>query len=124
VDVQKAPYEIGVLGRFHAALVEFLTNRSRGERFEDLFSGRPWECVEEDKHYFRVSDLKKFLDREKFKPELSEIAITRRVVKLGGGKRYFSHQEPRVRTWWVPSSAVRGETAPAIDPPKLEEDDL
>ena len=68
--------------QFRELLEEFLTNRSRGERREDLLRGAPFENEESGFFEFRVNDLQRFLVREKFPVERGE--IWQRVKKLGG----------------------------------------
>jgi hypothetical protein len=47
---------------FLEELEEFLTNRQRGDREEDILTGRPWEDMEEGQHWFRLKDLVKYLE--------------------------------------------------------------
>lgn len=117
-----APPEISVDGRFRMLLTEFLTNRSRGERFEDLYSGRPWENVEEKRHYFVLRHFEKFLAQEKFEPHLTTPQITQRIRRMDGASHYFNRMKPGIRTFYVPSSVV--EAPPEIEPQKLEDEDL
>lgn len=115
-----APPEVSTDGRFQEMLVEFLTNRSRGERFEDLWSGRPWENVEEGRHYFQLRNFEKFLAQEKFEPKLTRPQIGQRIRKLGGDDHYFNQTKPGLRTFWVPSEIVQA--PPEVDPPKIKDD--
>jgi hypothetical protein len=114
-----APPDVKRTGRFEAMLTEFLTNRSRGERFEDLWDGRPWLDDATGRHYFTMRSLEKFLDQERFK-ELTMNQISQRISKIGGGSHYFNKTKPGIRTWWVPADVI--EAPPEINPPKLEEE--
>lgn len=115
----EAPPDAKRTGRFDAILTEFLTNRSKGERFEDLWSGRPWYDETSERHYFTLRSLEKFMDQERFK-EMTIIQVTRRIVALGGGAHYFNKRKPGIRTWWVPGETIEG--PPEIDPPKIQEE--
>ena len=39
-------------GEFRELLEDFLTNRTRGQRREDLLRGAPYEDEEQQRHYF------------------------------------------------------------------------
>lgn len=118
--VVEAPPDAKRGGRLNALIAEFLTNRSKGERFEDLFDGRPWYDEKKDRHYFTLRSLEKFLDQERFR-EMTINQVSQHISReLKGGDFYFNKKEPRIRTWWVPGSAI--ESAPSIDPPQIEEE--
>lgn len=109
-----APPDVGLDARFHEALEDFLTNRQRGERLEDLLTGRPYEDVEREAYYFRLRDLEDHLDRDNFRDDrgsrLTRPRMTKMIKKLGGGEHFFNIRVGRlskgVRTWFVPSSAI------------------
>ena len=117
--IVEAPPDAKRAGRFDALLSEFLTNRSKGDRYEDLFDGRPWYDEKMKRHYFTLRALEKFLDQERFR-EMSISQVTQRLSTLGGGDHYFNKRHPRIRTWWVPGDIIEG--PPSIDPPKIEEE--
>jgi hypothetical protein len=120
----EAPPDVGNEGKFHELLEEFLTNRSRGERVEDLFSGRPWENVEEGRHYFTLKSFARFLDQEKVR-DLTRGQITSHIKKLGGGHHLFNIKNQRsVNSWYIPSDKVQ--SIPQLEAPELKkkEDDI
>lgn len=119
MTVVPAPPDVSTTGRFQELLEEFLTNRARGLLKDDLLSGRPWEDTSDEnpelhRHYFRLSDLQKFLKREDMK-ELTRGQITQKIRKMGGGSHGHSIKNRFVSCWWVPSSSVN--RMPELDPP-------
>lgn len=112
----EAPPDIGIAGRFHEILESWLTNRQRGENKEDILNGRPWEDEAEQRHYFKLNDLKKFLEREGMK-EMKHGEITLRIQKLGGGSKGRNIKGKFVNLWWVPSETVQH--TPDVDPPEV-----
>lgn len=111
-----APDDIAPGGAFHELIEEFLTNRARGKTREDILSGRPWECDEEGRHYFRLRDLQKFLKREDVR-DLSRGQITTRIRDMGGGDVSLKIKDKTRSCWWVPSDAIA--SAPELDPPPI-----
>jgi hypothetical protein len=116
-EIEGSP-ELGETGEFMEHLQDFLVNRHTGKRIEDLLNGRPWECVEERRHYFRMRDLKNYLNREGF--VITRGKIAGRIEKLGGGKVFHNVKGHGVNTWFVPSNKV--ERTPDVDPPPLNEE--
>jgi len=125
VNVQPvpAPPEIGLFGRFNSLLREFLTNRSRGIRPEDLMSGRPYE--EDGRHYFKIDAIMKFLQQEGFKVKNNTVAdswVMQRIIDMKGGRKKFNFSNAAsVRTFWVPASAI--EDTPDIPAPKMDDEE-
>jgi hypothetical protein len=117
--VEKAPEDTTESGIFHEALEEFLTNRQRGENREDILSRRPWEDREECRHYFRMQDLMRHLEREGLRLPRHRCATL--IKRLGGGANGPTTIKGRsVRLWWVPSEALH-ETPPADLPERSME---
>jgi hypothetical protein len=117
LKIVEAPPDLGDDGEFREQLSEFLTNRSRGERREDVVLGRPWQDPEDGRHYFRLRDLTKFLGREVKATvgKKSRSWITDQLEKLGGGHRQFKVQHKNIQVWWVPREA--GEEPVDVGPP-------
>jgi len=121
MTVIDAPSDVGTAGRFRELLEEFLTNRSRGEREEDLLSGRPWLNEEEGRHYFKLTPFQTFLMRENVR-EFSRGQITRRIEAMGGGHKFRLLKGKGCNTWWVPASALVPD--PEYDTPKIKEEPI
>jgi hypothetical protein len=109
-------------GVFREELEEFLYNRQRGRRREDLHSGRPWEDTVEQKHYFRLRDLQERLGRNPNIKGLTRGQIATRIRDLGGGHSFFNIGGKGVNCHWVPSKIFEG--APIYESPKIEKDPM
>ena len=104
-------------GQFRELLEEFLTNRARGDRAEDLFSRRPWLSEEEDppRYYFRMQDLQRHVQRSG--TQMSRSHMTSRIRELGGDRKFLNIKGRGLNTWWVEQDVVAA--PPKIDPPPL-----
>ncbi len=91
--------------RFHEMMEDFLTNRQRGTRIEDLLSGRPWEDEEAERHLFRLRDLRSFIERSGVR-DVKMGELTRFIERIGGGHGFAQILGHGTNYWWVPSSAV------------------
>lgn len=108
MQMVEAPPDVGEQGKFKEYLDEFLMSRSRGQRKEDLLTGRPWEDPAGGRHYFTLKALQEFLEREGMR-DASRNRLSRMIVKLGGGPHFFNFENKRgLNAWFVPSSAVQG----------------
>lgn len=115
----EAPPEVGHQGAFVEYLEDFLTNRRRGKRREDLFGGRPYEDAEQGRHYFRLRDLCKHLERENYREEgkvPTRNRVARRIADLGGEAEFINIGGRGVRAWWVPSSVIEAPPDPEAPP--------
>jgi hypothetical protein len=127
VEFIDAPPDVGIGGRFAELLETFLTNRTKGAKREDILRGAPWEDEEEARHYFRLSDLQKFMERENVK--MSRTDIIARVKELHGVKdpsfyphRFLKIKDKGVNVWWIPSAAI--EEIPEIAPPEMPREQI
>lgn len=118
LTVIPAPPDVGEGGKFLELLGEFLTNRTRGQRREDLLGGRPWEDSVQKRHYFGLSPLMTFMRREGEK-EVRRANVTQRIEGLGGGHVYEEIKGKGCNLWWVPSEAIVA--TPPLDVPRVEE---
>jgi hypothetical protein len=103
-------------GRFVELLEQFLLNRWRGQVRDDLLSGRPWEDESAMRHYFQMSPLMGFLEREGMR-NLSRQDCIKWIDELGGGTKATTIRGKAIRLRWVPSGAVQ--ETPELAPPKL-----
>jgi hypothetical protein len=105
MDVKDADEDTTREGQFRELLEDFLTNRTRGQRREDLLRGAPWEDEEINRRYFTMGPLAKFLETQKMRNvDRKEIAAWIRA--LGGKPQHLSINNRPTRCWWVPSAAV------------------
>lgn len=109
-------------GDFREALEEFLTNRQRGRRREDLNSGRPWENPEDKRHYFRLRDLQERFSRSQTLRGMSRGQLISRIRDLGGGHSFFNINGKGVNCHWVPSDIF--EEYPTVASPPIEKDPM
>ncbi len=109
-------------GAFREELEEFLTNRQRGRRREDIHSGRPWEDVTEGKHFFRIRDLQERLNKVALMRGLTRGQIATRIRDLGGGHMFFNINGKGVNCHWVPSKLF--EEQPKVESPPIEKDPM
>jgi hypothetical protein len=115
LNVLPAPQDVGRRGQFHEVLEDMLVNRWRGEHREDLLLGKPWEDEAAQRHYFRLQDLMRLLDREGLRG-LTRTQVMRYLEEHGGGPGEMQVKGKTIRVWWVPSSAVVED--PEVPPPK------
>ena len=107
-------------GEFRELLEDFLTNRTRGERREDLLRGAPYEDGEQGRHYFRMRDLAEYLERRGMKVNRKEVAEW--IRSLGGEPVPLTVKNKRMKVWWVPSAAI--DKAPVLDIPELPDHEM
>lgn len=108
ITVIEVPEDISKRGHFMEILNEFLTNRQRGEKRDDLFSGKPIE--EDGKHYFRIRDLLGALDRGGLRG-LTRAHVVQRIKDIGGGHQGFHIRDKYINVWFVPADALPGSSS-------------
>lgn len=120
VRVLELAPDMTVRARFTELLEEFCTNRQRGSRREDLMVGKPWEDEETGRHYFRLRDLQRHLERENFK-HLTRGSMGELIKKLGGESQQMSIRGHNRNVWWVPAGVLQHpEEAPPPQLPRRE----
>jgi hypothetical protein len=122
VDIIEAGPDVGISAIFHEMIEEFLTNRTRGERREDLLRGAPWEDEEQGRHYFRLQDLMKFLGRQGSKMSRSEVTTRIRENFDGGTMQFHIPGKANINVWWVMAKHIA--KAPSLELPLEKEDEL
>jgi len=116
IEEQQPTDDTGDEATFVEHVVEFLTNRQRGETRDDIFSGRPWQDEEADPsvHWFRLQDLMKFLAREDFRDERGRVGRTlvARLLRseMRGDSGFLWIGTEKTRAWYVPDSSIAGVT--------------
>lgn len=121
VDVIPAPPDAGTPGIFQELLEDFCTDRARGEKKEDLFSGRPWQDDETGDYYLRLKDLSTFIRREGIR-DMPRGQITRHLRNLGAEHGYFNIKGKGCNYFRVPARALV--VNPPVDPPKEKESEI
>jgi hypothetical protein len=101
--VVDSPKDTTVVGKFEELLAQFVTDRHRTDRREDLLLGKPWHDEENGLVYFRMQDLEKSLNTEKFAPADAGTTtrrwIGKRLVDMGGVSSQFNTMGKNVRAW-------------------------
>jgi hypothetical protein len=114
--------DVSVSAIFHEMLEEFLTNRTRGEKREDLLRGAPWENEEQGRHYFRLQDLMKFLARQGSKMHRPEVSARLKKDYEGDRMQFRIPGKANINAWWVMSKFIQ--KVPTLDLPNDREDDI
>lgn len=88
-------------GQFMELLEEFLVDRHRGEKVEDLRLGKPWYDENSKKFYFRLRDLMSHLEKAKF--GWGRNVVGRKLEELGG-RHFFNVKGNGINTYWMPDN--------------------
>jgi hypothetical protein len=119
------PEGSGYLGKFKELLGEFLTNRARGKRKEDLLNDRPWFDDEQNRYYFTLKGFESFLTREGYKDK-ERADVVSKIHQVGYGKRQFNFENKHSKTvMWVDGNKI--DAAPKLSlpaPAKQEEGEI
>ena len=120
--IEPAP-EITALGQFMELLGQFVIDRHRGTKKQDIFLGKPWQDEATGRHYFRLQDLMKFLARNEFK-RWGRNVVARRLEeekidgKNIGGRHFFNIDQHGVNVYWVEDIFQRIGDTPLPDLPE------
>lgn len=120
-DAIEAPPEIGRGGVFREMLENFLTNRTIGEKPEDLLRNVPWEDEDNKRFVFSMKALEDYVRRENIQPRFTRPELGECIKKLNGRPIQMDVKNRRnVRLWEVPSKNIT--RAPELDPPNEEQE--
>ena len=98
-NVVPVPREATPLGLLMQHLEEFCTSRVTGKTHDELLLGKPW--TNNNKHYFRLKDFLKYLERQKFTEfKMNRIALYLR--DMGGEKHFFNVKGKGVNCYSIP----------------------
>jgi hypothetical protein len=117
MTIMDASEDVGLAGRFREVMENFLTNRMKGARKEDLLLDRPWENEEEGRYYFTLRGLEKHLEREGVKG-MKRTDITERIKKMEGKHRGMEIKGHFRNLWHVPTDQFR--RVPDVDTPEIK----
>lgn len=120
VEDVEAPAEMGNDGRFFELIEDFLTNRYRGERMEDVLRGRPHLSEAEGCYVFRLSDIDRFIKREDaaLSRNISREWMSTHIRKIGGWDKVRKIGGRATRTWSLPLDAVQAMPVLSTPAPK------
>ena len=121
-DMIPAPPEVGRGGIFKEAVHNFLTNRTVGDKKEDLLRDVPWEDVEGERFVFTMKSMEDYLKREQIHPRFTRREIANRLRDdMGGKDTMLSIKSVKnKRVWEIPTKNV--ERAVELDPPDEEQE--
>lgn len=97
------PVEVSTKGHFELLLQEFLTDQYAAQTRDEVLLGKPWLDEETSLYWFRLDDLMKFLDKEKFK-EYNRGQITKRIRDMDGDNKFVHLARRGVNLWFLPSA--------------------
>jgi hypothetical protein len=118
-DLIEAPDNIGRTGVFKELLYNFLTNRTIGEKREDVLRNVPWEDEENKRFVFSIKALEDYVKREQIQPRFTRPELLSRLRDTGASDIMLDVKNQRnVRLWQLPIGIVT--RAPELDPPNEE----
>jgi len=99
IIIEAAP-EMSTRGHFMELLEDFCMSRHRGENKEDIILGKPWQDPESGRHYFKLSALMQFLEKQGFK-QWGRNTVGKTVTEELGGRHFFNLRGKGVNVVWV-----------------------
>ena len=120
VILEAAP-EMSVRGHFLELLEDFCMNRHRGEHKEDIFLGKPWQDPDTGRHYFKLTSLMQFLEKEGFRA-WGRNTVGKTITEEIGGRHFFNVGGKGVNVVWVPANFKEDPEVPL--PPRNSVDSI
>jgi hypothetical protein len=121
-SILEAPPSASPHEQFRELMEEFCLNRHRGYTREDILTGRPWEDEDAGRHYFRLRDLRRFLDQMRALRGESSVALGERIRSLGGDSTEIRIKGKPKHVFWVPTNVLSA--PPSVELPPLERDPI
>lgn len=116
----EVPKESSSGGRFMELLDQFVTSRSAAETRDSIVQGVPWLDTEHGIVHFRIQDLERSLELEKFASPTRDISLrswlTARLREMGGTSDQFKVKGKNVRTWRLREDQFSWQTEPLDTP--------
>ena len=100
-QIQEAPEDTSVTGRFLDLLEDFTTHLQQALDRDEILMGRPWTDDVEAKTYFRFKDLEAHLKRNNFLG-MSLGRMAQRIRDLGGEPCTLYLKGRQTRCWRIP----------------------
>lgn len=112
-----APKDTSLKGQFYELLEKFCTARVQAKTPEEVLLGKPW--LNDNKHYFQLSALISYLDRNHFKDlKLNKISST--LKDMGGENKFFNIKGKGVNLWSIPEFTIQTEGYEILNLPSQE----
>jgi hypothetical protein len=102
---QLAP-DAGPEGQMWIHIEEFCTGKSKARVRDEMLLGKPWH--ENDRTYFRSSDLMKYLDQQRFRA-LKDTEIFRAIKTRGAKHHHLNLKGKHVTCWSINSFDLQSE---------------
>ena len=96
-----APDDTSAAGAFRDILEAFLTQRAQAAKIDEVLLGKPWFDEETGIVWFRLADLRAWLNRERFF-ELSRPQIVARLRDMGAQHKFKHLRKRGTNLWGVP----------------------
>ena len=100
VTIIEVPKDASIEGQFQDLLEAFCTDRAQAQTKEEILLGKPY--TEDNKTFFRLSDLEAYLQRHNFR-HFTRPKITARLRDLGADHTGQNIKNRFVNLWGVPS---------------------
>jgi len=104
VTIIEVPQDASVEGQFQDLLESFCTDRAQAQTKEEILMGKPF--TENNKTFFRLSDLEAYLQRHNFR-YFSRPKITARLRDLGADHLGQNIKGRFVNLWSIPSFSAQ-----------------
>tara|TARA_R100000234_G_scaffold46829_1_gene27993 strand:- start:14798 stop:16303 length:1506 start_codon:yes stop_codon:yes gene_type:complete len=118
LNIIEAPVDASSIGQLFELLERFCTNRAQALSKDEILLGKPW--TDDKAHYFRISDLMAFFDRQHFR-EFKVHQVTSLLKQKGASHHFWNVKGKGVNLWSIPLFDKQEET---LDVPEEVKDDL
>ena len=98
LTVIEAPADASAVGQLFELVERFCTSRVQALSKDEILLGKPW--TEDGKHYFRISDLMAFLDRQHFR-DFKVYQITSCLKQRGAEHHFWNMKGKGVNLWSI-----------------------
>lgn len=102
LNIIEASADASSVGQLFELIERFCTSRAQALTKDEILLGKPW--TEDDKHYFRMSDLMSFFDRQHFREfKVHQVAS---ILKQNKAEHHFWNIKGKgVNLWSLPAFA-------------------
>ena len=98
----EAPVDASSVGQLFELIERFCTSRAQALSKDEILLGKPWS--EENKHYFRISDLMAYFDRQHFR-EFKVHQVTSYLKQRKAEHHFWNIKGKGVNLWSLPAFA-------------------
>jgi len=100
LNVIEAPIDASSIGQLFELIERFCTSRAQALSKDEILLGKPW--TEDNKHYFRISDLMAFFDRQHFR-EFKVHQVTSLLKQRSAEHHFWNIKGKGVNLWSLPA---------------------